>query len=311
MAILFEISRDETAREATDASGDACDVAQGRRGSAWDWVYPPLCWLCGSDAAWEGGRWASGCDEHMLPDGPVGQRCPVCAGWMPDMLAGASRCAACRRATEHGASFGVERLIVLADYRAQPEVRDWVLAFKHGGRKELARPLASALAAVVRRTVRSADGGARGGDVLVPVPLHLWRRIERGFDQSRALAGALSGELGWPTTAPLARVRATVVQGAAGARSRDANVRGAFGPRRWSFLAQRAVARAECVWIVDDVVTSGATLRECARALRRMGARRVAALAIARASERGAPVESGRESEVASGAVESGYPVRE
>lgn len=238
-------------------------------------LYPPLCWLCGRDAAFGPDGHASGCAEHLLPDGPPGVRCPICAAAMAAALAGAERCAACRRE-----SFGLERLVVLGDYRRQPQVREWVLAFKHGGRPELARPLAAALARRVRGLV--AEAGA--GNVLVPVPLHRWRRVERGYDQAARLASELADALGWPLARALARTRPTVVQGTAGATSRSANVRGAFGPERWRPLARQAVAEAERVWIVDDVVTSGATLRECARALRRLGARRVSALALARAS---------------------------
>lgn len=246
-------------------------------GRAWlDVLYPPLCWVCGQDAAtFAGGGHASGCATHRLPEGPPGVRCPICAAEMAASLAGGDRCAACRRE-----SFGLERLIVLGDYRRQPEVREWVLAFKHGGRPELARPLAAALA---RRT-RELLPEAGSGNLLVPVPLHRWRRVERGYDQAARLASELAEALDWPLACALARTRATVVQGTAGATSRRANVRGAFGPERWRPLARRAVAEAERVWIVDDVVTSGATLRECARALRRLGARHVSALALARAA---------------------------
>jgi predicted amidophosphoribosyltransferase len=77
------------------------------------------------------------------------------------------------------------------------------------------------------------------------------------------------------------------VQGAIGTTSRAANVRGAFAPTlraRWeSRCTQRArrIAGAD-VWLVDDVLTSGATARECARALRRLGARSVGVVCIAR-----------------------------
>ena len=205
---------------------------------------------------------------------------------MAAALVGADRCAGCRRE-----SFGVERLVVLGDYRRQAQVREWVLAFKHGGRAELARPLAAALARRVRASV--ADGGAE--NVLVPVPLHPWRRLERGYDQAARLASELSDALGWPLARALARTRPTVVQGTAGATSRSANVRGAFGPERWRPLARRAVAEAGRVWIVDDVVTSGATLRECARALRRLGARQVSALALARAAPHAGADDAGED----------------
>lgn len=247
--------------------------------AALDVLYPPLCWLCGQDALRCDFGHASGCETHVLPDGPPGVRCPICALEMAPSLAGAERCAACRRE-----SFGLERLIVLGDYRRQPQLREWVLAFKHGGRPELARPLAAALA----RRVRTLLPEAGRGNLLVPVPLHRWRRVERGYDQSARLGSELAEALGWNCARALARTRPTVVQGTAGATSRSANVRGAFGPERWRPLARRAVAEAERVWIVDDVVTSGATLRECARALRRLGARHVSALALARASSRSA-----------------------
>jgi len=253
-----------------------------------DLLYPPLCWLCGCDAASAGDGHASGCVEHALPDGPPGVRCPICAGAMAAALEGAERCASCRRD-----SFGIERLVVLGDYRRQAQLREWVLAFKHGGRAELARPLAAALA----RRVRASVAQVAAENVLVPVPLHPWRRLERGYDQAARLGSELCDALGWPLARALVRTRPTVVQGTAGATSRSANVRGAFGAARWRPLARRAVAEAECVWIVDDVVTSGATLRECARALRRMGARRVCALALARATPH-AGSTAGREDEL-------------
>jgi ComF family protein len=116
--------------------------------------------------------------------------------------------------------------------------------------------------------------------LLVPVPLHGLRRLERGYDQALLLARAAGEIAGLRVVRALRRARATAVQGAPGSPSRTANVDGAFAP---ALLAARRV-RGSTIWIVDDVVTSGATVAECARVLRRMGAESVSVLALARAS---------------------------
>ena len=106
--------------------------------------------------------------------------------------------------------------------------------------------------------------------------MHLARLLDRGYDQTRLIASALEAA-GHGRVAPLLRrARPTPPQGAPYAPGRRANVRGAF----------RAVGRpprGTRVWIVDDVVTSGATVDACAEVLRAAGAGRPAVLALARA----------------------------
>jgi len=150
-------------------------------------------------------------------------------------------------------------------------LREWVLALKHGGRRDLAAPLGALLGALV--TDRLGRGSA-----LVSVPLHPLRRLERGYDQALLLARAAAEASGGSVVRALARRRWTAPQGGAGARSRAANVRDAFAPRRGS--ARRIAGRE--VGLVDDVVTSGATASACARALRRAGARTVHVFCLAR-----------------------------
>jgi ComF family protein len=165
--------------------------------------------------------------------------------------------------------------VALGDYREQPALREWVLAFKHGGRADLARPLAEALADAMDSAGALADRRA----LLVPVPLHPRRRVERGYDQAARLALELERACGLSRVVALKRARDTPPQGEPGSSSRQANVRAAFVPRR-----RRARRLAGCAaWIVDDVVTSGATTAECARLLRQMGAAEVSVLALARA----------------------------
>jgi ComF family protein len=165
---------------------------------------------------------------------------------------------------------------VLFDYRARQPLAEWVLALKTGRRPDLAAPLGRALAALVAAESEAAD-------VLVAVPTSLVRRVERGFDQAAALARAAAAAGGPPRVRALARRRWSAPQGAPGAVSRRASVRGAFRPRRGA--ARRVVGRR--VWLVDDVITSGATAAECARVLARMGAREVRVLALARAGQPG------------------------
>jgi ComF family protein len=165
--------------------------------------------------------------------------------------------------------------VALGDYREQPALREWVLAFKHGGRADLARPLAEALADAMASAGALDDRSA----LLVPVPLHPRRRVERGYDQAARLATELERTCGLARASALKRSRDTPPQGEPGSSSRQANVRSAFAPR---MRCMRLLAGRRA-WIVDDVVTSGATAAECARLLRHMGAAEVSVLALARA----------------------------
>ncbi len=115
-------------------------------------------------------------------------------------------------------------------------------------------------------------------DVIVPIPLHRARLRWRGFNQAVPLARAVARQCGLPV-APmaLARRRPTPPQVGLPAAQRRANVRHAFTLRRPDLIDGRAVL------LVDDVMTTGATLDECARVLNRAGARRVDALVLARA----------------------------
>jgi ComF family protein len=229
-----------------------------------DAVYPRACFLCGS-AATDG----LACDEHRLPLELEGQRCGRCAAPLGRGLPDGFPCAGCRRSPPP-----VARTVALADYR-QAQIRGWILAFKHRGRGDLAEPLGAGLA---RRL-----GAELGLDAwLVPIPLHPWRRIERGYDQAGLLARSIARRTGRRALAALLRTRATPVQGDVGAPSRLANVRGAFALDPW---VARGLAGRE-VWLVDDVVTSGATTWEAARVLRRAGAASVSVACLARAASK-------------------------
>ena len=113
-------------------------------------------------------------------------------------------------------------------------------------------------------------------DVLVPVPLHLGRLRSRGYDQALELARPLARALDIPLrTRWLVRRRATAPQSERDAMARRRNVRNAFVVREGACVAPHVV-------LIDDVMTTGATLRAAARALHRAGARRVDAWVCAR-----------------------------
>lgn len=231
-----------------------------------DALYPPACPLCAELDAGDG----MGCARHRLPRGLPGPRCRRCARALPPAIGDGERCAECRARAP-----GFERVVALADYRAQPLIQDWILALKYGHRADLGRILGAALGAHW-----SAEVELAGAPLFVPVPLHAWRRLERGYDQALLIARAAADVAGVPMIRALRRTRATNAQGAPGSPSRSANVHAAFAPA--PFAVRRV--RGSSVWIVDDVVTSGSTAAECARVLRRMGAESASVLALARAS---------------------------
>jgi ComF family protein len=153
-------------------------------------------------------------------------------------------------------------------------LREIVHAFKYDGRRSLAAPLAAMMRDSGRDLLEAADA-------VVPVPLHPWRRLRRGFNQ----ADALAAHLRLPVWRALWRTRATAPQADLDPAQRRRNVRRAF---RVSPFARTLPLRGARVLLVDDVRTTGATLEACARTLKAAGVREVAALTAARASGRGA-----------------------
>lgn len=150
--------------------------------------------------------------------------------------------------------------------------RDVILAFKHGDRTEAVRTFAPWMARAGAELLREADG-------LVPVPLHRWRLLRRRYNQAALMAHALSRLCLKPVYPDaLLRTRATPPQGHLTPRERDENVRGVFAPsaRREGTIAGKRLV------LIDDVYTSGATVKACTRALLKAGARAVDVLTLAR-----------------------------
>jgi ComF family protein len=113
-------------------------------------------------------------------------------------------------------------------------------------------------------------------DALVPIPLHVSRLRRRGYDQALELAKPLARALRMPLRGDLLRrIRATAAQSERDAAARQRNVRGAFAVRPDATVPRHVV-------LIDDVMTTGATLRAAARALRRAGVERVDAWVCAR-----------------------------
>jgi ComF family protein len=149
-------------------------------------------------------------------------------------------------------------------------LRDAIRAVKYRGHRSAASALGVLLAEGAPSEV------AAGISAVVPVPLYPGRLATRGFNQADLLARPLASRLDVPCP-PLAlrRVRQELAQAGLGARNRRANVHGAFVPG-----GTRVHGR---VLLVDDVFSTGATVAECARALRGAGAEEVAVLTLARA----------------------------
>ncbi len=258
--------------EAARGPGHAAEKLPGLRelGAVLLWfLFPSPCRGCGGML--DVGRrslFCSACWARIAPvPAPV---CPQC-GWpfpSPRALEAspAHLCGRCRTARVH---FAVARAATL--YTPGGPAREAILAFKHTGRDTLGRHLAALMAD------RSGPILAEGPwDVLVPVPLHARRERQRGFNQAAFLARDLGRRAGLPLAArALRRVRATPPQ-SGHPDDRRRNVRDAFAVARLAEVAGRHVL------LVDDVLTTGATANECARALRRAGARRVGVYTLAR-----------------------------
>lgn len=221
-------------------------------------LQPPLCLLCDAPGA----RNLDLCDGCHT-DLPWNSRaCRLCA--LPLPAGDASLCAACmRQPPPYDRAF--------APLRYAPPVDFLLAGFKFRARLDTGRLLGNLFA----RALAQADLPAP--DLLLPVPLHRWRLLGRGFNQAAELARPAARQLKLDMSLNAARrVRRTRQQSLLGARQRHANLRGAF--------RITGDVRGLDVAIVDDVITTGDTAAELARSLKRAGATRVQTWALARAA---------------------------
>jgi competence protein ComFC len=222
-------------------------------GAAFDVLVPRRCGLCGTFDTFL----CDGC-VALLPEAHP-PRCSTCWG-IPEPN---NHCRSCAAVLVHSIA-GIRSSYVL-----DGEARRLVHQLKYNGLYALAEPMGRLMAVGL-------EAWGVAPDAIVPVPLHPSRERRRGFNQSALLARSLGAAAGLPVEHELLRrTRATLPQvRTSSAEERRRNVAGAFeatGP-----------AGSRTLLLVDDVCTTGATLRACADALRSRGAVRVYALTFAR-----------------------------
>lgn len=231
-----------------------------------DLLLPPQCCRC---QGWVASR-----------PGEVRALCAICSAALPWLDTDScvqcqqrrprpptARCTPCDRKASRLAS-------CTAAVRYEGEVENWITRLKYPAPG--LRGLDPAPLAVARMLARAAAAQAPGArpDLVVPVPLHPLRFVQRGFNPAAIAARDVAKSRDCPfDPALLRRTRDTPSQTGLGRAGRRKNVQGAF----------EAIRRCEArIWLVDDVVTTGATLEACAEALRRAGVRHVAAVVLAR-----------------------------
>ncbi len=239
-------------------------------GRKWaDLVFPPRCpltdkavWQHGTVSAEEWGRlqllappWCQACGLPFAYENRAQPLCGACAAphRYEDNLTGRGRLDQVRSAIAY-----------------DDTVAPAILRLKYADRFD-------GVDAFARLMVLAGESLLTEGALLVPVPLHRGRLLKRRYNQASVLADGVAGRSGVPVDHQLLkRARATAPQRGGSRSARARNVQGAF------VVAEGAALKGKSIVLVDDVLTTGATLVACAKALRKGGAERVSALALAR-----------------------------
>ncbi len=219
---------------------------------ALDLVFPPRCALCGAG----GTMLCADCTSDLPP--ADGRRCDRC--WMP-----VTRSTLCRHCTESPPAFVAIRAACVMDGGARRLAHE----LKYEGMLALAEPMARLMNEHLEPD---------GVDLVVPVPLHRSRMRARGYNQAVELARRIATLRALPFDRRAARrVRATAPLVKTMHREERAEI------MRGAFAAEPGRVRGRRVLLVDDVVTTGATLDACAQALRAAGSVEVRCVTWARA----------------------------
>jgi ComF family protein len=229
-------------------------------------IYPPLCLVCDADLEHADENFCATCLAEMISVGdPACRRCASRVGPFVDTSDG---CLACGR--QHHRFDAAVRLGIY-----EGKLRETCLSFK-SVHNELLGP------ALTRLFLRYQGDFLQsvGADMIVAVPLHFVRHFHRGFNQAESLARCLAAELQLPHRSRiLKRVRMTRPQSELKRDERRENVHGAFRARPAADL------KGATVLLVDDILTTGATCSDAARALKLAGAARVVVAVVARSQE--------------------------
>jgi ComF family protein len=242
----------------------------GRRLSGWlkladVLIYPSFCELCGGFLEKPGERViCRDCRDELRPCAV--SFCIVCGRFFEG--AGEPHlCGACLGQTP---PFARHR----SGARYEGVVKEVLLLFKYRGNEILGK----ALAELVIRSVGAEDDLWDGVDAVAPVPLHPRKLRKRGYNQAAILARRLAAIKGIRLEERLlVKVRNNPAQTSLAADERRENVRGAY------LVKKPAAVRGRIILLVDDVYTTGATIGECARMLKRAGAKEVRAVTVAQA----------------------------
>jgi ComF family protein len=237
-------------------------------------LFPDVCAACGDWIPPGGQRLCRPCDGEIAAASAMSY-CRRCGRSMPASALHDRGCVRCR--TEP--FWNVHSVTRVGAYEGA--LQRMILALKYAGRQHAALVAAERLAAALQRS-----GRASGVDLLIPVPMHWLRRLQRPIEHAQVLTEALGQLLRVEVYPAARRIRPAPSQTRRSSRAaRFENVRNSFGLRRAA--ARKLGGRHVC--IVDNVVVSGATLHELAKVLRRGGARVISAATIARATMAGDP----------------------
>ena len=225
--------------------------------------YPPACAVCATPVAFEEYLCAACAAKAPRIKPPF---CATCSEPFEGAITETFSCANCAHRLLHFEA-------AVAAFRSRGVVRKIIHEFKYTHQMHLRHPVADWLIA----TLDDPRLNGRRFDFVVPVPLHPARKRERGFNQAELLAEIFSARAGLKMRTALERIRYTTTQTAFDRAERMENLRDAFR------LRKKADVRGLRVLLIDDVITTGSTLSECARVLKAGGAISVHAATAARA----------------------------
>ena len=230
-----------------------------------DILFPPLCHVCKAFIPDAGEiHVCAGCREKIIPiSSPL---CTICGTPFGTWNGIDHLCGPC---LSHPPAYDTARAAVVFG----GPVQELIHRFKYGHKIHLSRPLG------LMTAQRLGDlASASGADLVIPVPLHKKRLRWRGYNQAQLIAAVLARRWRLPLMrANLRRIRWTEPQVNLDAAERERNVRGAFA------VSDRETIAGKRVILVDDVFTTGSTVAECARTLKKGGAEAVHIVTVARA----------------------------